>query len=176
MEDWAVLEKSVEYQCEWFDVGYDLVARPDGEHARYYWIDPGDAVGIIGLTDEDEIVLIEEYMPQLEGTTIGCPAGGRENGETPADAAAREFREETGYTPGTLTRIGTFRPESWVRMETEVFVVEDLEPGNQALEDGEAVTVREVAVDRALETVLGADVVHGAQAMPLLYAQAEGLL
>lgn len=176
-EDWPVVESVVEYETEFFAAGYDLVERPDGERARYYWMDPDDVVAVVPVTDEGEVVLVEEYEPQLGGTTLGCPAGGvHEAGETPAEAARRELREETGYDATDLTELLTYRPEQWVRMDCTVFLAEGLVEGAADRDAGEDIAVRLVPVEDAFEAVLAADVVHGAQVAPLAVAILTGEL
>lgn len=174
--DWPVVETVTEYENEYFSAGYDVVERPGGEHARYYWMDPDDVVAVVPVTDDDEVVLVEEYEPQLGGATIGCPAGGIHEGGTPAAAARRELREETGYVAGDLTELLTCRPEQWVRMDCTVFLAEGLTEGDPDRDAGEQITVHTVPVPEALDVALESEVVHGAQLTPLLLALAEGTL
>lgn len=174
--EWSVVETAVEYENEYFNAGYVLVERPDGERARYYWIDPDDVVAVVPVTDDDEVVLVEEYEPQLGGATVGCPAGGIHEDGTPAAAARRELREETGYVAGDLTELLTYRPEQWVRMDCTVFLAEGLTEGDPDRDAGEQITVHTVPVPEALDVALDSEVVHGAQLTPLLLAIAEGRL
>lgn len=59
-------------------------------------------VGIVAVTDADELILIRQFRPPLDADVIEIPAGlagdiaGSEN-EALADAARRELEEETGY-------------------------------------------------------------------------------
>jgi ADP-ribose pyrophosphatase len=58
-------------------------------------------VGIVALTNDDKIVLVEQYRPPIEARAIELPAGlvGDEvTGESLESAAKRELLEETGYT------------------------------------------------------------------------------
>ena len=66
-----------------------------------------DAVVIIGTIGEDvyfqnvkikekKIVLIKQFRVPLNGYELGFPAGLIDAGETPGNAAIREFKEETG--------------------------------------------------------------------------------
>lgn len=174
--DWRVESSVVEYENEYFTAGYDVVRRPDGETARYYWIDPADVVAVVPVTDDREVVLVEEYEPQLGGTVLGCPAGGVHADESPADAVVRELREETGYLAADPTPLLTYRPEQWVRMECTVFLADDLDRTERDPDEGEFVSSRAIPVTDALDAVLDADVVHGAQLTPLLLALAEGHL
>ncbi len=62
---------------------------------------PG-AVIIVGMTPENKVVLVEQYRIPMGKTTIEFPAGlvsdhPELDGENFADAARREFLEETGY-------------------------------------------------------------------------------
>ncbi len=59
-------------------------------------------VAIVAATEEDELVLVEQYRPPLRRRVLELPAGlagdssGAE-GENRAEAARRELLEETGY-------------------------------------------------------------------------------
>ncbi|MFB6073593.1 MAG: NUDIX domain-containing protein [Haloarculaceae archaeon] len=173
---WPVVDTEVVWDHEFFAAGYDVLERPDGERVNYYWIDANDVAVIVPVTDDGRVVLIEERSRQLRGRTVGCPAGRCEDGETHAEAAARELREETGYRAGTLEPLGTFRPDAWVRMDAAVFAATELRAGERDLDDAESITVREVPADEALATALDAEVVHGTQVVPLLFAHEAGLL
>jgi ADP-ribose pyrophosphatase len=71
---------------------WDFVRRP---HSN-------ECVGILAITPEDEIVLVEQFRIPVRTRVIEIPAGivGDEEehrGESLADTAARELLEETGY-------------------------------------------------------------------------------
>lgn len=61
-----------------------------------------DAIGVIAVFKDpsqqcDCIVLVRQYRPPLKAYTIEFPAGLIDAGETAAEAAVREMKEETGY-------------------------------------------------------------------------------
>lgn len=64
-------------------------------------------VGIIAVTPEGKLLLVEQFRPPLNANTIELPAGlagdhpGAEDEET-ATAARRELEEETGYTCSSM--------------------------------------------------------------------------
>ncbi len=77
---------------------WDFVRRPQSENC----------VGILAITRENEIILVEQFRIPMQRRVIEVPAGivGDEPehlGESLAATAARELLEETGYRAGTIT-------------------------------------------------------------------------
>ena len=65
-------------------------------------VNPAGAVIIVALTDDDELVFVEQYRVPIERRTIEMPAGligdeGHAHDESALDTARRELEEETGY-------------------------------------------------------------------------------
>ncbi len=59
-------------------------------------------VGIIAVTEEGKLILVEQYRPPMQARVIELPAGlagdtPQARGETMESAARRELLEETGY-------------------------------------------------------------------------------
>jgi 8-oxo-dGTP pyrophosphatase MutT (NUDIX family) len=77
------------------------------------------AVGIVAVTDDGKVVLVEQHRPPVGRNVIELPAGlsgdiaGSEE-ETLLEAAQRELLEETGYVgvAGPNCSTGTRRPAS----------------------------------------------------------------
>src|SRR5260370_25325148 len=68
-----------------------------------------EAVMVVALTPEGEIVLADEYRPAVAARVLSLPAGlvgDSGEPEEPRVAAAREPREETGYEAPSLQRPG----------------------------------------------------------------------
>ena len=68
-----------------------------------------DGVDIAAFYDE-KIVLVRQYRKPIDAFIYECPAGLIEPGETPEEAAVREFHEETGMTLHPVAA-----PEGWNR-------------------------------------------------------------
>ncbi len=71
---------------------------PDGSEADWDLLVGPDAVAVLALTAEDDIVLVSQYRPGPGRELDELPGGTVDLGETPTEAATRELLEETGYT------------------------------------------------------------------------------
>jgi ADP-ribose pyrophosphatase len=172
---WPVRESVVEYQNPWFDAGHDVVRQPDGERGDYYWIETDyDDVTIVAVTDDAEVVLVEQYRPRLRQTFLECPAGGTD-GDEPTEAAIRELREETGYRAKSAELLTSYYPSGWERAMRHVVYATDLTPGDPEPHDGEFLNVRLLPTENALKRIRQEPSV-GWSLTPLLLACEEGLL
>lgn len=61
------------------------------------YLNKANAVNIVAITTNDEVILIREFRPSINNYIIDFPAGLIDDGETPIEAATRELKEETGH-------------------------------------------------------------------------------
>ncbi len=59
-------------------------------------------IGIVPFTDNNEVILIRQFRPPLNGFVIELPAGLVDSGENFEQAVRRELIEETGYEAGNV--------------------------------------------------------------------------
>ena len=81
-----------------------------GELHDFFRIDSNDWVNVVAFTGAGELVMVRQYRHGLGELTLEIPGGLVDPGELPAEAAARELFEETGYRAGKLEEIGTTCP------------------------------------------------------------------
>ncbi|ULT55551.1 NUDIX hydrolase [Neobacillus drentensis] len=84
------------------------VELPNGKQSKREIIKHPGAVAIIAVTDENKVVMVEQYRKALERTIVEIPAGKLEKGENPEYCARRELEEETGYECSSLELVTSF--------------------------------------------------------------------
>ena len=90
---------------------------------------------VVAVTPEENLLLVEEYRPPVDGQVISLPAGlvGDAPGpETPVVAAARELREETGYEAAGLDFLGAGPSSPGLASESvSFFLAREVRPAGQ---------------------------------------------
>jgi ADP-ribose pyrophosphatase len=81
-----------------------------GATKRFSLIEAVDWVNVIALTPDQQVVLIKQFRVGANEVCLEIPGGMVDPGETPAEAAARELAEETGYTAPRWHLIGRVSP------------------------------------------------------------------
>jgi ADP-ribose pyrophosphatase len=174
--DWTRLDTEVVWANPYFSAGYDEYRQPDGAVSRYYWIDPGDFVAVVAETPDGEVLVLEQYDARLDRSLLTVPGGAVEDGESFVAAGVRELREETGFRAGEAELLEAFAPTAWTRMTQAVVYATDLEPGAHDREGGEDIDAYTVPAEEALAAVRSREVPFGGGLVPLLVADADGLL
>lgn len=184
--EWRVVESVAEYETGWFTGGYDLVELPDGTEKRYYWAEMPAAAVVVAVVDDPgelglpgegrSVAMVEQFRPTIRELCFELPAGVVEDGETFAEAGARELEEEVGIAPGSVELLEDFWCATGVlRHRRGIVWAEAFSPGERELDGSEFLDVKTVPVDEAMD-VARSESANDATIEGLLLAAEEGLL
>lgn len=154
----------------------DRIRYPDGSEAEVDMVrHPGASAIVPFLSDPEgedpQILLLRQYRYAADGYLYEIPAGRLDPGETPADCAARELKEETGCTARQMEPLITMvTTPGFTDERIHLFMATDLTHGESAREADEFADVIVMRLSEALELIQRGEIVDGKTALGILYA------
>ena len=112
---WRTIRRGDERDLTILRIREDLLADPRGRTHRRVVIAAPDWVNVLALTPEGEAVLVRQFRAGIHADTLEFPGGMVDPGETPAEAAARELEEETGFVAARWTALGACHPNPGIQ-------------------------------------------------------------
>ena len=108
---WEVIGRETLQDCRVFRVQRATVRSPHTAAAHpFYTIDADAWVNVVATTPGGELVMVRQWRHGASKVTLEIPGGLIDPGETPAEAAARELLEETGFAAPRVRPLGAVNP------------------------------------------------------------------
>ena len=82
-------------------------SRRSGKTHDFYVIHLADAVHVVAITPDEEVLLVRQFRAGSGRDSLEIPGGLVDPGEDPCEAGARELLEETGYAGDPPEFLGT---------------------------------------------------------------------
>ncbi|MDD6728172.1 MAG: HAD-IA family hydrolase [Eubacteriales bacterium] len=137
----------------------DEVMLVDGDKAYREVVDHPGGVAIVGLTEDNEILLVRQFRYPYKETILELPAGKLEKGEDPREAGIREFKEECGAEAEKFESLGEIYPTPGYCGEIiRLFYAEGLTYGEQHLDVDEFLDVVKMPVKECISKIMNGEI------------------
>lgn len=137
----------------------DIVTLVDGTQAKRELVDHPGGVAVVGLTDNNEILLVRQFRAPYKETIYEIPAGKLEKNEDIREAGIREFREECGACAEVFESLGEIYPTPGYCGEIiRIFYAEGLTFGSQDLDDDEFLDVIKMPFDECISRIMSGEI------------------
>jgi 8-oxo-dGTP pyrophosphatase MutT (NUDIX family) len=107
---WRIHGERSLYESDWVSLRLADVELPDGTRFDHHVIRIPYEVASLVVRDERGFLLLYRHRFITDSWVWEVPAGMVDEGETAAEAAAREALEETGWRPGPVRMLGSYHP------------------------------------------------------------------
>ena len=130
----------------------DIVEACSGKAAEREIVEHDGGVTLAAITADGKMVMVKQFRKAAGKAVLEAPAGKREKGEDPRATAARELKEETGYTAAAYELLTKFYASVGYSEEViYIYLCTGLTPGATEFDENEALDVLEYDLDELYE-------------------------
>ena len=141
------LDSQIVWHCPWYAVRQDKILLPDGSQGEYNVVVKNQAVWVLPVTPQGEIVLVRQFRYTVNDWCWELPAGGVKPGQSLEEAAREELREEIGGVTENLNYVGQFYTANGICNEVgHYFLARNVILGEPAHEPVEVMTVHPTSI------------------------------
>ncbi len=137
----------------------DDALLPDGTVAKREVVEHPGGVCVAALTENNELLFVEQFRYPYSEVVLELPAGKLEYGEDPFEAGKRELREETGAVAEEYESLGKLYPTPGYCGEIiHMYFAKNLTFTSQDLDSDEFLEVRKIPLKEAFEMVINNEI------------------
>ena len=167
---WRRVSGRLVYENAWIKVREDQVITPTGKPGIYGVVDTRIAVGVVALTDTNDLYLVGQYRYPTDVYSWEIPEGGGEDNESPLDAAQRELREETGLLAQSWEQLGgeVHLSNCFTSERAFIFIARGLSQGPSAPDETEDLAIQKISLTQAIAMAEGGQIYDGLTLIAIL--------
>lgn len=157
MQSWKRVEPTNITKVGWRKITTKSFVMPNGSLVEFDTVHPDgqEFAGILGITPEKQVVIARQFRPGPEKVMDELPGGFVDKGETPEQAARREFLEETGYNTGSMRYLGAFHKDTYMNSVWHAFIALDCtKVVEQKLENEEDIEIDVIGIDELISNAM----------------------
>lgn len=163
IKPWTELKSESVYSARVFELRKKLMRSSDGTiEDDFYYIKSNDWVQVIPITEDNKVVMVEQYRHGVDLVTLELPGGLVDPGEDPMETAKRELTEETAYVADELIQIGWSHPNPAIQTNSSFcYLAKNVKPcGKQNFDLHEEIHLHLVPLEKIPELIKQGKISH----------------
>lgn len=152
--NWKTLKSEIVFKNPFYEITKETCETASGRLVEgYYTIKRPNVIVVAAITEDRQVILINQYRQPVRSRDIELPAGYIENEETPIQAAKRELLEETGYTSENFKELKTAFASAGTMSNTIHFFLatKAKKVADQKLDPNEELSVHPTPIEEAFK-------------------------
>ncbi len=170
---WKKISSHYLHKGPWATLRSDRCEMPDGRIVEdYYVLEYPNWVNAVAITDDNKILMVQQYRHAAEIVSIELPGGVIEEGESPEAGLKREVLEETGYQFDDIELICTvYANPSTANNHTYCYLAKGgIKVQEQALDEHEEIVVEEYTIAQVKQLLADNKIAQSLHCTGLFYA------
>ncbi len=166
---WRILDsKKNVYSNEYIQLYEDLL-NINGTNKVYIRGKRKNYSTVVPFLSDKEILVIKSYRHLVDSIQFEIPSGYIEAGESPIEAAKREFNEETGYITNNIVFVGEYTLDySMFEQKGYIFAAYDLVKKNkQNLGIMESIKIESLTIEELKNMLFSGQILNAASIVAL---------
>jgi ADP-ribose pyrophosphatase len=163
------------YAGRLLNVDLETVEAPDGSTLQLEMVRHPGAAAVVALvapleSPDPNVLMLRQFRYAAGGAIWEVPAGVLEAGETPAECARRELKEETGADAERFEHLTTiYTTPGFTDERIHLFLATGVTAGEARPMEDEFLEVRAMPISRALELIRDGEIADSKSIVALLY-------
>lgn len=159
-KSWKTHSVKEVYDNPWITVSHREVTAPTGNNGIYGLVHfKNTAVAVVPIDEHGNTWLVGQHRYTLDQYMWEIPEGGGMPHENSIDVAQRELREETGIIANRWTQLLEMHTSNSVTDEYAIgFVAQELSFGDSEPDETEALDIKKVPLQTAIDMVLSGQI------------------
>lgn len=173
MSNFKTLSKEYISRHQYFTARKDGYQTPAGKIVDpYFVVELPVSVCALAITENNEVILVEQYRHPIDQKILEIPGGFIDEGEDPKQAIARELLEETGYSFDEYIEVGKTAANPGVLNNfTYLFLATGgKKVAQQSLDANEEITMHFIPLEEVRTMLKGNKVPQAMHALCMFYA------
>jgi 8-oxo-dGDP phosphatase len=167
---WTIHGERPVYENKWVNLWMVDVEQPDGRRWEHHVVKMRHLAATVAVDEHDRVLLMWRHRFITDSWAWEIPMGLIEDGETAAEAAAREIEEETGWRPGTITPITYAEPANGITdSQHYLFRADRMEKVGEPTELNESDRIEWIPLSKVRSMIDRREIVSSAAIVGLLY-------
>jgi 8-oxo-dGTP pyrophosphatase MutT (NUDIX family) len=170
---WITLGTRLVYENPWLRLREDRVIRPDGKEGIYGVVEMLPSVGIVAVSSDGKVALVEQWRYVHEKSSIEIPTGGSEKGDPDVlGAARRELREETGLSAQEWRALGSIDNSNGATIDVaHLFFATRLSAGEPEQDEHEILKLLWLDFPKVVDMVLDGEITESVTVAAILQVE-----